>query len=138
MLEIGGPDVVTYEEMMHLYADVAGLGRRIVIPVPVLTPRLSSYWVGLVTPLPIGLARPLIESLENEVVMRDDTILRLLPRERIPLRAGDPARDGAALAMWRSRRRGRKPSSSDADPRIRWPPTPSGRVASSSTIRRSS
>ena len=58
VLEIGGPDVVTYEEMMQLYAEVAGLRPRVVIPVPVLTPRLSSYWVGLVTPLPVGLARP--------------------------------------------------------------------------------
>ncbi len=87
VFEIGGPDVVTYEAMMHLYADVAGLRGRRVIPVPVLTPRLSSYWVGLVTPLPIGLAQPLIESLENEVVVHDDAITRVLPRALVPLRA---------------------------------------------------
>jgi len=69
VFEIGGPDVVTYAEMMDLYADVAGLRRRVVVPVPLLTPRLSSYWVGLVTPLPAGLARPLIDSLENEVIV---------------------------------------------------------------------
>lgn len=68
--EIGGPDVVTYREMMQLYADVAGLRRRIIIPVPVLTPRLSSLWVGLVTPLPSGVARPLVDSLRNEVVVK--------------------------------------------------------------------
>jgi nucleoside-diphosphate-sugar epimerase len=56
-------------------------------PVPVLTPRLSSYWVGLVTPLPIGSARPLIETLENEVVVHDDAITRVLPRSPVPLRA---------------------------------------------------
>ncbi len=86
VLEIGGPDVVTYEEMMQLYAEVAGLRPRVVVPVPVLTPRLSSYWVGLVTPLPVGLARPLIDSLENEVVVHDDAITTIVPRELLPLR----------------------------------------------------
>ncbi len=86
VLEIGGPDVVTYEEMMQLYANVAGLPPRVVVPVPVLTPRLSSYWVGLVTPLPVGLARPLIDSLENEVVVHDDKIAAIVPRECLTLR----------------------------------------------------
>jgi uncharacterized protein YbjT (DUF2867 family) len=79
VLEIGGPDVITYREMMNLYADAAGLRRRIIIPVPVLTPRLSSHWVGLVTPLPVSLSRPLVASLINEVVVRDPAILELLP-----------------------------------------------------------
>ena len=70
--EIGGPDVLTYEEMMHQYAEVAGLRRRRIIPVPVLSPGLSSRWVGLVTPLPVGVARPLIDSLRNEVVIRPE------------------------------------------------------------------
>jgi uncharacterized protein YbjT (DUF2867 family) len=86
VFEIGGPDVVTYEEMMQLYADVAGLPSRVVVRVPVLSPRLSSYWVGLVTPLPVGLARPLIDSLVNEVVVRDDAITEVVPRECLPLR----------------------------------------------------
>jgi uncharacterized protein YbjT (DUF2867 family) len=86
VLEIGGPDVVTYEDMMRLYAEVAGLGSRVVLPVPVLSPRLSSYWVGLVTPLPYGLARPLIDSLVNEVVVHDDAIKRIVPHECLPLR----------------------------------------------------
>jgi uncharacterized protein YbjT (DUF2867 family) len=86
VLEIGGPDVVTYEDMMQLYAQVAGLPPRIVVPVPVLTPRLSSYWVGLVTPLPIGLARPLIDSLENEVIVHDPAITTLVPRDLLSLR----------------------------------------------------
>jgi uncharacterized protein YbjT (DUF2867 family) len=54
VLEIGGPDVLTYEQMMQLYAEAAGLPRRWVIGVPLLTPRLSSHWIGLVTPLPTG------------------------------------------------------------------------------------
>jgi hypothetical protein len=69
IVEIGGPDVLTYREMMRIYAEVAGLPRRRVVAVPVLTPALSSRWVGLVTPLPTGLARPLVESLINEVVV---------------------------------------------------------------------
>jgi uncharacterized protein YbjT (DUF2867 family) len=77
IIEIGGPDVVTYTEMMQAYAKAAGLRRRIVIPVPVLTPRLSSLWVGLVTPLPVGVARPLVDSLRNEVVVHNDESRRL-------------------------------------------------------------
>ena len=69
--EVGGPDVVTYAEMMALYAKVAGLPRRRLIKVPVLTPGLSSHWVGLVTPVPVRLARELVESLVNEVVVTD-------------------------------------------------------------------
>lgn len=73
--EIGGPDVVSYHEMMQLYAEVAGLRRRLILPVPVLSPRLSSLWIGLVTPLPVGVARPLVDSLRNEVTVQTDAIL---------------------------------------------------------------
>lgn len=69
VLEVGGPDVLTYREMMAVYAQVAGLPRRLIVSVPVLTPSLSSRWVGLVTPLPSSLARPLVESLINEVIV---------------------------------------------------------------------
>ena len=69
--EVGGPDVVSYREMMQIYARSAGLPRRLIAPVPLLTPRLSSLWIGLVTPLPIGVARPLVDSLKNEVTVQD-------------------------------------------------------------------
>ncbi len=69
--EIGGPDVVSYRDMMQVYADVAGLRKRIIVPVPMLSPRLSSLWVGLVTPVPVGVARPLVDSLVNEVIVSD-------------------------------------------------------------------
>lgn len=69
--EAGGPDVVPYSEMISMFAAVAGLPRRWLIKVPLLTPRLSSLWVGLVTPLPANLARELVESLVNEVVVTD-------------------------------------------------------------------
>lgn len=77
--DIGGPEVFSYREMMMKYAEAAGLRKRIIIPVPVLTPRLSSGWVGLVTPVPITLAKRLVESLKNEVVARDDSIRKLIP-----------------------------------------------------------
>lgn len=72
--DIGGPDVMTYAEMMRTYADVAGLRPRPMIKVPVLSTRLSSLWVGLVTPVPSGLARPLVDSLHNTVVCREHDI----------------------------------------------------------------
>jgi uncharacterized protein YbjT (DUF2867 family) len=65
--DIGGPEVFTYKEMMVQYAEAAGLRKRYILPLPVLTPRLSSGWVGLVTPVPITLARRLIDSLKCKV-----------------------------------------------------------------------
>lgn len=78
ILEIGGPDVLTYAQMMLQYASVRGL-RRWLIPVPVLTPRLSSLWVDLVTPIPAQIARPLIEGLRHEVIVRDRLAETLFP-----------------------------------------------------------
>jgi uncharacterized protein YbjT (DUF2867 family) len=68
IFEMGGPDVVTYAEMMSLYAEEAGLKRRRVIIVPFLTPRLSSHWVGLVTPVPGSLARPLVDVRDRRTI----------------------------------------------------------------------
>jgi uncharacterized protein YbjT (DUF2867 family) len=78
VLEIGGKDVVTYSEMMMGYAGARGLKRHL-LAVPVLTPRLSSYWVHLITPIPASIARPLIKGLGNEVIVRDNTAQRLFP-----------------------------------------------------------
>ena len=69
VVDIGGPDVMVYREMMQRYAKVAGLRPRKIVTVPVLTPRLSSHWVSLVTPVPRRLALPLVDSLVNEVVV---------------------------------------------------------------------
>jgi uncharacterized protein YbjT (DUF2867 family) len=69
--EVGGPEAHRYRDLMQIYAEEAGLRRRFIMPVPVLTPWLSALWVGLVTPLPPALARPLIESLVNEVVVTE-------------------------------------------------------------------
>jgi uncharacterized protein YbjT (DUF2867 family) len=79
IIEIGGSEVVTYGEMMTIYAEVRGL-KRWMVPVPVLTPRLSSYWVNLVTPIPGVIARPLIEGLRNENIVRDSSAQRLFPQ----------------------------------------------------------
>jgi uncharacterized protein YbjT (DUF2867 family) len=70
-VQIGGPDVVSYSELLSLMADVLGKRRRPQIPVPFLSPRLSSLWIGLVTPVDAGVARPLIESLASETVVTD-------------------------------------------------------------------
>ena len=72
--DIGGPEVLTYREMMQRYARVAGLRRRLIVKVPVLTPALSGHWVGLVTPVPNSIARPLIDSLRVEVVAGEHDI----------------------------------------------------------------
>ncbi|MGW7418353.1 SDR family oxidoreductase [Streptomyces sp. NPDC054863] len=77
--DVGGPDVLTYRDMMQRYAWVAGLPRRLILPVPVLTPRLSSHWVGLVTPVPASIARPLSESLRHEVVCTEHDIEEYVP-----------------------------------------------------------
>ncbi|MFG3497097.1 SDR family oxidoreductase [Streptomyces sp. NPDC047928] len=77
--DIGGPDVLTYRDMMRRYAAVAGLPRRLILPVPVLTLGLSSLWIGLVTPVPRSIARPLAESLRHEVVCREHDIARYVP-----------------------------------------------------------
>ncbi|MFO7679661.1 MAG: SDR family oxidoreductase [Chloroflexota bacterium] len=78
IIEIGGADQLTYAEMMMTYARVRGLNRKI-IPVPVLTPWLSSYWVHWMTPVPAAISRPLIKGLRNELVVRDDSAQRFFP-----------------------------------------------------------
>jgi uncharacterized protein YbjT (DUF2867 family) len=67
--DIGGPEVVTYAEMMQTFASISGLRKRKIIQIPVLSPKLSSLWIGFVTPVPTSLARPLVESLISEVVV---------------------------------------------------------------------
>jgi uncharacterized protein YbjT (DUF2867 family) len=78
VLEVGGADVLSYGEMMLGYAKARGL-RRFLIPVPVLTPRLSSYWIHIVTPIPSAIARPLVLGLRNEVIVHDATAREIFP-----------------------------------------------------------
>lgn len=78
--DIGGPDAMEYGDAMQTYADVAGLKRRLIVAVPLLTPSIASWWVGLVTPIPSGLARPLVESLECDAVMSEHDIDTIIPQ----------------------------------------------------------
>ena len=84
--DIGGPEVVTYRQLFDIYAEEAHLRRRLIIPVPVLTPTLSSYWIHLVTPVPASLAKPLAEGLSNPVICRDNRIRTIIPQELLDCR----------------------------------------------------
>ncbi|WP_428844611.1 NAD(P)H-binding protein [Mycolicibacterium hodleri] len=77
--DVGCPDVLEYGDAMQVYAEVAGLRRRVIIALPLLTPSIASWWVGLVTPIPSGLARPLVESLEHDAVMSEHDIDDVIP-----------------------------------------------------------
>lgn len=85
-IDIGGPDVVTYREMMDIMCEEVGLRKRIIFQSPFLSPRLSSRWIGLVTPVTSKIARPLSEGLKNPTVCRDDTAEQLMPGQRFGVR----------------------------------------------------
>ncbi len=85
-LDIGGPDVLSYRRLMEIMAEARQLRKRLVIPVPVLTPKLSSFWIHLVTPLSHRIARPLAEGLRNRVVCRNDDAARLMPQQLLGAR----------------------------------------------------
>lgn len=86
VFDIGGPEVLCYRDIMRIMAEELGLRRRWIIPVPVLTPRLSSYWIHLITPLSHDIARPLAEGLKNPVVCRENRITTLIPQELLSVR----------------------------------------------------
>ncbi len=108
--DIGGPEVMTYRQMMSRYASVAGLPPRRVFKVPVLSPTLSSHWVGLVTPVPKSIARPLVASLINEVVCKEHDIADyvpdpdagLIPFDRSIRLALTKIQDRAVVSRWSS------------------------------------
>jgi uncharacterized protein YbjT (DUF2867 family) len=116
--DIGGPDVLTYADMMQRYAAVAGLPPRLLLPVGVLTPSLSSHWVGLVTPVPGALARPLVESLRHDAVASEHDIARYVPDPPGGLTGYDEAvrlalqriRDAEVATRWSSVSLPRAPS----------------------------
>ncbi|CAN5487983.1 SDR family oxidoreductase [soil metagenome] len=86
ILDIGGADVMSYRQIMEIMAELRELPRRWVIPVPVLTPRLSSLWIQFVTPIDRRIARPLAEGLRNRVVCRNDDAARLMPQRLLGVR----------------------------------------------------
>ena len=104
IVEIGGPEILTYKELMLTYADIRGL-RRTMLPVPILSPQLSSYWVNLVTPIPGAIARPLVEGLTSEVVVdhpeaaAEYGLEPLTYREAVRL-ALDRAKQGSVESLW--------------------------------------
>lgn len=113
--DVGGPDVLEYGEAMQVYADVAGLRRRVIVAIPFLTPAIASWWVGLVTPIPLGLARPLVASLECDAVALEHDIDAVIPPPATGLTS---YRDSVVLAL-----------QSEAQPKagrrllMRWSPT---------------
>ncbi len=103
--DIGGADIMTYREIMQTMARVLGLRKRLIIPVPVLTPRLSSAWIHLVTPISHQLARPLAEGLRNRVVCRDDKIQQLMGQRFLGVEASiraavDSRRENRVATAW--------------------------------------
>jgi uncharacterized protein YbjT (DUF2867 family) len=86
VLEIGGPDVLSYRKLMQLMAEELQLRPRLIIGVPVLTPRLSSAWISLVTPVTYRIARPLADGLRNRVVVRDGAVQELMPHKALSVR----------------------------------------------------
>jgi uncharacterized protein YbjT (DUF2867 family) len=126
VLDIGGPDILTYEQMMLAYAQVRGL-KRYIITVPVLTPRLSAYWVNLVTPVPASIACPLIEGLKTETVMESEEIRRLIPFpttqfQEAVTRALDETNEFNVVTRWTSAQRG------GVAPRLTLDPAPKGLI----------
>lgn len=85
-LDLGGPEIMSYRTLMQTTAEALGLRRRLIIPVPVLTPRLSSWWIHLVTPIDHRLARPLADGLRNRVVCRDTRAITLMPQRLLRVR----------------------------------------------------
>jgi uncharacterized protein YbjT (DUF2867 family) len=84
--DICGPDVVTYEELFQIYAEEAGLPQRLIIPVPVLSPKLSSYWIHLVTPVHSSIAKPLAQGLRNTMVCTESRIRNIVPQSLMTCR----------------------------------------------------
>jgi uncharacterized protein YbjT (DUF2867 family) len=77
-LDIGGPQIVSYADLMRMYARVRGL-KRMIIGLPLVSPRLSAYWVNLITPVPAGIVLPLAEGLRNKAICRENLIRELIP-----------------------------------------------------------
>jgi len=84
--DIGGPDILTYEQLLQIYAQEAGLRKRIIIPVPVLTPTLSALWINLISPVPTAIALPLTEGLTSDAVCRDNRIREIIPQRLLTCR----------------------------------------------------
>ena len=103
--DIGGPEILTYRQMMQDYAEARGLAKRFIFRVPFLTPLLSAYWVDLVTPVPSGVAHPLIEGLKNEVTCQENSIDQYIFIQKTPFKeavriAFTEEKDGPGITGW--------------------------------------
>ncbi len=81
--DIGGPDIITYKQFMESYIEVAQLPRRIIFPIPIFSPEISSYWIKFITGISSSLARPLINGMKNEVIVKDTRIQEIIPQRLI-------------------------------------------------------
>ena len=135
--DAGGPETVTYEQIMRCYGSQAGRRPRL-LAVPVLSPKLSSYWLRLVTSVPVGVARALVEGLAHELVADDATIRRLVPRRLLGLDEAIRAARRGGPASRRRRALGRRLESPAAisDPSTRSMPSGPAQVRRA-TCRRS-
>jgi uncharacterized protein YbjT (DUF2867 family) len=84
--DIGGPEILTYRDLLEIYAEEAGLRKRIIIPVPVLTPTLSAYWIRFISPVPTSIALPLTEGLTSDAVCTENRIQRIISRKLLSCR----------------------------------------------------
>jgi uncharacterized protein YbjT (DUF2867 family) len=84
--DIGGPDILTYRDLLDIYAEEAGLPKRLIVPVPVLTPTLSALWIHLISPVPKSIALPLTEGLTSDAVCTENRIREIIPRELLSCR----------------------------------------------------
>jgi len=84
--DIGGPDILTYHRLLEIYAAEAGLRKRVIIPVPFLTPTLSAHWIRFVSPVPAAIALPLTEGLTSDAVCRDNRIRDIIPQRLLNCR----------------------------------------------------
>jgi uncharacterized protein YbjT (DUF2867 family) len=84
--DIGGPDILTYTKLIEIYSQVAHLPKRKVVPLPFLSPHLSSLWIHLITPIPAGIARPLAEGLATRVVCKENRIRSIIPQKLLDCR----------------------------------------------------
>jgi len=103
--DIAGPDILTYKQMMQQYAEVRGY-KRLIITVPVLTPRISAYWLSMVTSTPYNLAFTLVKSMSTEVISNDSRLIEMLGIEQIPYKtaikmAFDRIEQHLVLSSWR-------------------------------------
>ena len=84
--DIGGPDILSYRDLLDIYAEEAGLKKRLIIPVPVLTPTLSALWIHLISPVPTSIALPLTEGLTSDAVCTENRIQEIIPQRLLSCR----------------------------------------------------